>query len=173
MDPHGNQTNGIRKLQLNTRPQGHLLYSPRCVNTVFFISQSVLCHWLFCTYYVTTDITGSWLTHLFILSIQHDILQIIGTQCVWRQKNKRKGRTRKRKERKEERREDRKLKRKVGKEKRREKGKFRLVLNFITDVNDCRQILFLKSSRKEYHIIFPNNIFQRVAIIWTEMLWRP
>lgn len=32
-------------------------------------------------------------------------------------------------------------------------------------VNDSRQISFLKSSKKEYHIIFTSNIFQRVAII--------
>ena len=69
------------------------------------------------------------------------------------------------KERNEGRQEDGKLKRKVWRERRREKGKFRLVFIFIAVVNDCRQILFLKSSRKEYHIIFPNNIFQRVATI--------
>lgn len=53
------------------------------------------------------------------------------------------------------------MKRKVGKERKREEGKCRSVLIFIAVVNDCRQIIFLKSSRKEYHIIFPNNIFHR------------
>ena len=34
MDPHRTQTNGIRKLQLNTRPPEHLLYGPACLNSV-------------------------------------------------------------------------------------------------------------------------------------------
>lgn len=59
--------------------------------------------------------------------------------------------------------ESRKLKRKVGKEREREERKVRVMLIFIAVVNDCRQISFLKSSRKEYHIICPNNIFQRAT----------
>lgn len=74
---------------------------------------------------------------------------------VWRRRNKRKNREREGKNGRLEKKEGWKTESiKEGKE-----GKPAMII-FIAVVNDCRQILFLKSPRKEYHIIFPNNISQ-------------